>query len=211
MAKKERKVIKQVENAKLYSDGSILLMDVRASHPHCGTPYKGENDDGKETSKYSIVGMLPKKSHTAAKNLLKEVILKLCADNDAKVAKDKWFLRDGDEAEQTEYEGHFIVSANESKRPSVRDRDTSVLTPEEADERIVGGYWVNILIRPWFFSGKAKNGKTYPKRMCCGLVAVQFVRKDETFGEGRIDDDGVFDEVDGDDWNETESNDDDDL
>ncbi len=151
------------------------------------------------TKKFGVQGMLPKKTHVAAKDLIKEVIQKLCKDNDAKVATDKWFLANGDDKEQEEYAGYFIISTSETKRPTARKRDGSVMSPEEADESFYGGCWGNLLIRPWYFNGKAKNGKSYPKRVCAGIVSAQFVRDDEPFGEGRIDDEGVFDEVEGDD------------
>jgi hypothetical protein len=73
------------------------------------------------------------------------------------------------------------------------------MTPEEADEEFYGGMWGNALISVWFFDGKAKSGKTYPKRVLGSLHSVQKVKDDEAFGQGRIDDEGVFDEVDDDD------------
>lgn len=198
----ERKVVEKVENATLYSDGTIKIENVRFSFPHIGTPQENEDDNGKKSLKYGNVAMLPKKTHVAAKNLVKSVIQKLMTDNDAKVANDKWFLADGDQKEQEEYSGYYVINASESKRPSARKRNGEQMTPQEADDAFYGGCWGNVFIRPWYFNGKAKNGKAYPKRICAGLVAVQFVRDDEPFGEGRINDDGVFDEVDEDDWNE---------
>ena len=63
------------------------------------------------------------------------------------------------------------------------------MSPEEADESFYGGCWGNLLIRPWYFNGKAKGStKTYPKRICCGYNGVQFLKDDTPFGSGRIDD-----------------------
>lgn len=199
MARTERTVVKKVQDATLFSDGTIRLDNVRLSFPHIGEPQENENDDGKKQLKFGVVAMLPKKTHSAAKDLVKSVILKIIEDEETKVAVDKWFLTNGDDKEQEEYAGHFIISANETKRPTARKRNGEVMTPEEAEETFYGGCWGNVFIRPWYFNGKAKNGKTYPKRICAGLVAVQFVRDDEPFGEGRISDDGVFDQVEGDD------------
>lgn len=195
----ERTVVTKVSNAVLYSDGTIKLENVRLSFPHIGTPQEQKNDAGDIEKSYGLVAMLPKKTHTAAKDLIKKVIQGICTENESKVATDKWFLANGDEKERDEYAGMFIVSASDRRnRPSARDRDGSVLTPEEADDKFYGGCWANVLIRPWFFNGKAKNGKNYPKRVPAGLVAVQFVRDDDSFGEARINDDGVFDAVDDD-------------
>jgi hypothetical protein len=201
MAKTAREVVKKVKNAILYSDGTIRIDNVRASYPHTGEPYSKNGEKGK----FGIVAMLPKSTHVEAKDLVKSVMDKLLADNDAKVAADKKFLRNGDDSGNESYEGHWTISASESRRPSVRDRDGSLLTPEEAEEKIYGGCWVNVLIRPWYQDG-VKVGKGFGKRVNSGLVGVQFVRDDEPFGEGRIDDEGVWD-----DEGEGSSSDDDDL
>lgn len=198
MAKQERTIVKKVKNAVLYSDGTIRLDNVRESYPHIGTAYEAENDAGKTTKKYGCVFMLPKATHKEAEDLVKSVIEKLTKDNDAKVPTERWFLADGDNHENASYAGHYIVSTSESRRPTARKRSGEVITDaEEADDQFVGGYWANGLIRPWFFNGKAANGKTYPKRVCCGIVAIQHNREDETFGDGRINDEGVFDESEG--------------
>jgi hypothetical protein len=194
----ERTVVTKVSNAVLYSDGTVKLENVRLSFPHIGTPQEQKNDAGDIEKSYGLVAMLPKETHVAAKDLIKKIIQDLAAKNEAKVATDKWFLADGDDKERAEYEDNYIVSASDRKnRPSARNRDGTVMTPDEADDKFYGGCWANVLIRPWYFSGKAKNGKTYPKRVCAGLVGVQFLRDDESFGEGRVNDDGVFDAVEG--------------
>lgn len=195
----ERTVVAKVTNAVQYSDGTIRIDNVRLSYPHLDIPYKSEGDDGNTKESFSLEAMLPKGTHTAAKDLIKKVLNQIQVDNDAKVKTEHWFLKNGDESDKPEYEGHFLVKASDTRRPSVRNRDGSVMSEREIGDRIYGGCWGNILIRPWYFNGKAKNGKTYPKRLLANLVAVQFVRDDEPFGEGRISDEGVWDAVDGDD------------
>lgn len=195
----ERTVVAKVTNAVQYSDGTIRIDNVRLSYPHLDTPFKSEGDDGNTKETYSLEAMLPKDTHTAAKDLIKKVLNQIQVDNDAKVKTEHWFLKNGDDADKPEYEGHFLVKASDTRRPSVRNRDGSAMSEREIADRIYGGCWANVLIRPWYFNGKAKNGKTYPKRLLANLVAVQFVRDDEPFGEGRISDEGVWDAVDGDD------------
>lgn len=193
----EREVVSKVTNAVLYSDGTIKLENVRASYPHVGTAYASKNDDGVEEKRWSIAVMLPKESHKAAKDLVKKAIEKMCADNEAKVATANWFLADGDQKEQEEYAEHFIVNAGDkTRRPVTRDRKNEVIDAEAADQLFYGGCWVDVLIRPWYFDGKAKNGKKYPKRVCSGLVAVKFKRDDDPFGDSIVGDDGVFDDDD---------------
>lgn len=196
MAKTERKIVKQVKNARLYSDGTIFLENVRASYPHLGTPGENEDDDGNVTKKFGITGMLPKATHKEAKELVKSVIQKLITDNEAKIPNHLWFLKDGDQSEKETNQGMFLVATSETRRPISRDRKANILEADEADELFYGGCWVNMLIRPWYFNGKAKkSNKTFPKRICASTVSVQFVRDDDPFGDGQINDDGVFDDV----------------
>lgn len=211
MAKSERTVVKKVTNAVLYSDGTIRIDNVRASHPHLDVPFAGKDDSGGQgKAKFGIIAMLPKTTHTAAKNLVKEAITALLAENDAKVALDKWCMKNGDDSDRDEYAGHFTISARESRRPTCRDRRGNVMDVEETAEAFYGGCWVNVLIRPWYQDG-VKVGKGFGKRVNAGVVAVQFVRDGEAFGDGRIDDDGVFGTVDDNDFDDAGDDDGDDL
>jgi hypothetical protein len=209
----ERTVVSKVSNAVLYSDGTIRIDGVRLSYPHLDKPYESEGDDGNKKSQYSADSMLPKETHKAAKDLVKKVIEQLMDENKVKVPTANWFLKDGDKlAEEDENKstlaGHFLVKAAEKRRPTVRKRNGETMTEREIEDTIYGGVYANVLIRPWYFNGKARSGKTYPKRILANLIAVQFVRDGEPFGEGRISDDGVFDAVEGDDGFDDDSGDD---
>jgi hypothetical protein len=187
----ERTVVKKVENAVLYSDGTIRIDNVRASYPHLAEKFVDK--DG-TVGKFGVVGLLPKDTHTAAKNLIKEQILKVIKDGGGdKVALDKWFLRDGDNGDKEEEAGNYVVKSSESKRPTCRKRNGEVMTVDEVESTIYGGCYVNILIRPWYQDG-VKVGKGFGKRVNAGIVAVQFNRDGEPFGDGRITDDGVWDD-----------------
>lgn len=169
----------------LYADGTIRVDWVRFSYPHLRRAYAG--DDGGEP-KFGLVGLLMKKTHKAAQELIAEQIAKLLKDNKVKaLASDKKFLRDGDESDKEEHAKAWTVSARETRRPPLRNRDNSVVEPEEADEVFQPGYWGSILIRPWFQNNK------YGKRVNAGLSSVQFVMKDDTFGEGRLSDEDLDD------------------
>lgn len=181
-----REIKKKVKNAILYTDGTIRISGVRFSYPHLRKPYKGDDDKGEP--KYGLVALLPKKTHRAAKDLIKERIEELLKENKVKsLASDRKFLRDGDTSGKPEHEGHYTVSARETRRPPLRNRDNSVVEPEDADEVFQPGYWGDVLIRPWYQNNK------YGKRVNAGLSSVQFVKKDEVFGEGRISDEDLDD------------------
>ena len=209
---------KRVANAIWYTNGSIKIENVRFSYPHLDKPYAGKNNDGSQAGKpkFGIVGMLPKKTHAAAKELVVEAMNELLAANkDGKgvaptVSSDKKFIRNGDDHEKAEtYAGHWIVSAREERQPSVRDKQAQLVTEPSAIAKLVyGGAWGHIMIRPWYQDGQ-KVGAGYGKRVNAGLVGVQFIRDDKPFGEGRVDDsdawaaeegsnsDGMDDEDDG--------------
>jgi hypothetical protein len=140
------------------------------------------------------------KKHGALIEALQDQIAAIIKANDGgKVSADRRFLRDGNDADREEYEGHWIVSARETKRPNVRDADGELLDPVDDEDRIeeliYGGCYCDILIRIWFQDG-VKVGKGYGKRVNAGLVTVKFREDGESFGEGRIDDSDAWGEDD---------------
>lgn len=185
-----REIVTRVSNAVLYSDGLIRVDNVRASYPHLAKPYAGKRDDGSPGKPtFSIVGLLPKDTHKAAKDLCVKRIQQMMDEHKVpKLAADKKFIRDGDLSDKAEYEGMWTVSAREERRPAVRGPGNRVLTPEEIPDIIYAGCYVSILLRPWF-----QKSEEYGKRANCGLVAVRFMRDGEPFGEGRIGDEDVDD------------------
>jgi hypothetical protein len=185
-----RTVVKEVKNGKLYSDGTILLTNVRASYPHVLDKYKGDDDNAK--AKHSIVVLMPKKkSYRAVREMVQDEIGKILAANRIKNMKaENKFLRDGDLAGREEYEGMWSINASEAKKVHVLDNKRSsktgkprVLKPGEDDDRIYAGCWVNVLIRPWFQNNK------FGKKVNAGLVVCQFNHDDEPFGQARISED----------------------
>lgn len=205
MAKRE--VVSKVTNAVLYSDGMIRIDNVRASYPHLDKPWSGE--EGQEP-KFSIVSLLDKTTHKAAKDLIVKRINEIMKENKTeKIAADKKFIRDGDLMAKPECENHWVVSARETRRPSVRGADNEVLSTDEILDVIYAGCYVSVLIRPWF-----QNHQKFGKRVNAGLVAVRFRRDGEAFGEGRISDDDIDDYMDDDDddaFGGSAADDDDDL
>lgn len=199
MAEKEKmKTIKKVANAALLKKGDQLFVrvsNVRLSYPHLDKPYKKEGDQG--VAKYGVVGLLPKDTHGAAKKLIDSVIADVMAENKVKaLAADKKFLRDGDESDKEEHEGHWTLSAREERRPVLKemdgDGDLTLVEPEDAKETFYGGCWGSLLIRPWFQNNK------FGKRVNAGLSAVTKKADDDSFGEGRIAEEDVDDAFDDD-------------
>jgi hypothetical protein len=195
-AKEKMRTIRKVDNAALLKKGDQLFIrvsNVRLSYPHLDKPYKKEGDQG--VAKYGVVGLLPKDTHKAARKLIDEVIADVMKENKVKaLAADKKFLRDGDESDKEEHEGHWTLSAREERRPVLKeyvDGELSIVEPEDAKETFYGGCWGSLLIRPWFQNNK------FGKRVNAGLTAVTKKADDDSFGEGRIaeeDVDEAFDE-----------------
>lgn len=183
----ERTVVKQVANAVLYSDGTIRLDNVRASHPHVFVAKEGKDDKGNPTpAKFSIQVFMPKGSHKAAKDLLVEVINDMLREHKTKaLPPERKFIRDGDVSGKDEQEGNWVISASEKNRPQLRNRDPRIPLTEKHSDIIYGGCYVNVLIRPWW------QDNQYGKRVNAGLSAVQFLRDGEPFGTGRITADDV--------------------
>jgi hypothetical protein len=201
----QRTIVKREDYAILYSDGTMLIKEVRASYAHLFEPYQGPPDPktgNVPPARWGIVGLMPKtRAYRASKDLIRDHINQIVKDAKLKdlPAANK-FLRDGDLAAKPEYEGMYTINAGEVKarppalRGNVRDPKTKkpvVLRPGVDDAVIQSGYWVNLLIRPWF------QNNTWGKKVNASLIAVQLVREDEVFGQGRISDDDVdetFDE-----------------
>jgi hypothetical protein len=134
-----------------------------------------------------------------AKDLVKAEVDRLIREAKLKgLPADKKCLRNGDDSGKPEDEGYYTVSASELRRPVVRgnfrDKKTGkavVLKPGVDDEVIYGGCWGNVLVRPWYMNNK------FGKRVNANLIAVQFLKDDEAYGQGRIGEDDIdetFDE-----------------
>lgn len=204
MAKEEKAtVVKKVKNAALFSDGSIRVSNVRFSYPSIDQPYVSENDDGKKTKRYKIVGMAGKETHEEAIQMIEDRIAELLKENKVRaLPAGKKFLTDGDEAGKEESEGFMLISASEKTQPTMRhwvDGRSEVLDEDDedapsAESLFYGGAWGSIWVNPWF-----QDHKKYGKRVNANLRAVMFKKHDEPFGKGRISEDEVDEAFDEDD------------
>ena len=181
--------LKTVENAILFEGDVIKLLNVRASYPHLDKPYKGDDSDGKAA--YSISALLPKETHREAAKLVSEAIATFAAREKFKVAKDRRCLKDGEGSGKDEQEECWIVSARETKAPTVRDRTGKKIEDKDSiPEIIYAGCRVDVIIRLW------KQDNKFGKRVNANLISVAFRADDEPFGEGRVTDDNYWDEDD---------------
>lgn len=212
------------KNYELYTDGKdkVIKMLVRLSHPHFGAPQEQEGDSGKKRITNGGVAMLPKSTHVEAKDAFVKIMNEIMenAPNDkgskgVKIPPEYKCIKNGDDKDREEYQDHWVINFSQSKpKPAIRRKDGSVIqTDAEIDNLFYGGCWAYVMLRPWYFDGKAKgDSKTYPKRIACGFIGAQFVRDDTPFGAGRIDDTNAWGSVDdGEAGGDDGLNDDDDL
>jgi hypothetical protein len=184
----DRKIVKQVENAKLYSDGTISISNCRASYPHVDK--KWAKNPGKDTPRYSITGILSMDTHAEAIALCREVAEQVRKEGKLKpnLKDELYFIRDGAAEKKPEYEGAWIVASGETQRPAVLRRDkTRFDSPEEIADTILPGCRIDLLIEPW------AQDNEHGQRVNASLRGVRYLRmvEGEEIGEGGIDEETV--------------------
>ena len=172
---------------KINEDGTIQVKDVRLSYPHLFTPWNQEEGKPK---KYAGRFILPKSTHGPEIKVLQNHLVELQKEYfKARIPLANMFLRNGDDLGRPEYEGAWYIAASETIRPQVVGKRREVL--DESDDVVYGGCFVNVLIRPW------KQDNKHGKKINANLIAVQFVRDGERFGQARPDINEHFEDEDG--------------
>lgn len=194
-----RTVLKSAKNAKgqviakLYSDGTILISDVRASYPHLDEPWAKKSTD---TKAYSLTGILPVATHQPAIDLCLEVCDDLLKENNKgkDIADNVKFIRDGKPTKKPEYEGAWIIASRETEKPTVLHPDKSEMeSPAEIKKTIRAGFFTDMLIQPWW------QDNEHGQRLNASLRAVRFRREGPMISEGGIKKDDAISSFDDDD------------
>lgn len=188
-----RTVIKSAKNAagqticKVYSDGTVLVADVRISYPHIDRMWR-KNE--KDTPAFSATAILPLKTHQPAIDLLNEVCMEIIEDRNKgrDIKDDAKFVRDGKPTKKPEYADAWIVASRETEKPTVLHPDKSEMeSPEEIKKEIKAGYYVDMLIQPWW------QDNEHGQRVNASLRAVRLRREGPLIAEGGISkDDAIF-------------------
>jgi hypothetical protein len=193
--KAPRTIVSQGKNYKIYSDGTILIADVRASYPHLDK--KWAKNPAKETPKYSVVGILPNSTHAAAIQLLRDHADGLIKAHPkiTKIKADAYFVRDGDQSAKDEYADAWTINASETNRPAVLNTDKSAMDIDEIADIIKPGARIDMLIEPWM------QDNEHGQRCNASLRGVRYLRmiEGEEIGEGGLSDDEVMSSFDDDD------------
>ena len=169
----------------------IKLNNVRLSFPSL---FRKAQFNGEET-KFEATLLISKDEQADLITQIKNAIAdKLKVDlKGAKLAADKLCLKDGDEIDYDGYAGTYSIKASNKTRPMCINKDKSPIT--EDDNVIYGGCYVNAIVELW-----AQNN-AYGKRINANLLAVQFAKDGDPFGDGGVtaslsDFDEVFDDSD---------------
>ena len=87
------------------------------------------------------------------------------------------------------YHGMYVVASNNYKRPTLLGRDKTQLTPDEAEQRLYAGCYVDAIVNFWV------QDNQYGEAIRCSLQGVRFREDGEEFGaSGASADD--FDDLD---------------
>lgn len=90
------------------------------------------------------------------------------------------------------YEGMFVVSAKNSRRPLCLSKTKEILTPDEVESMLYAGCYVTAIVTFWI------QDNQYGEAVRCSLEGVKFVRDGDAFGAaGASADDFDDDDEDG--------------
>lgn len=164
----------------------LVIKNVRVSFINALWTPKGIANVPDSPVRYSCNFIIPK-DHPQVEEIKRaqEIVAKeKWGTNAAKILRScladrgKHVLRDGDSVTYDGYEGNYYISANARvpQKPAVRDRDGKTEIAEE-DGKLYSGCYVNAHIDIY---ATDKGGS----KLCCGLVAVQFVKRGEPLGNG---------------------------
>ncbi|MDP8051027.1 DUF2815 family protein [Pasteurella atlantica] len=170
----------------------VKLKDVRLAFPAL---FQAKTINGEGDPRFSATFLLEKNSANA----------KAIENAINQVAKDKWddkaeailkgirtrnavCLHDGAEkAEYDGFDGKMYVSASNSAKPKILDRDKTELI--QVDGKPYGGCYVNAVIDIW-----AQDNK-YGKRINASLMGVQFFRDGDAFAGGGVASEDDFEDL----------------
>lgn len=166
-----------------YKMAKVQIKNARLSFPSL---FQKASFNGQESGKYEATFLFPK-TDVATYNAVMSAIEQCKIENkNTKVAKDKIFIKDGDEIEYDGYAGMWAVKAANSKRVTIINRDKTPIA--ESDDILYAGCYVNAIIEPW------SQDNQFGKRINANLLGVQFVKDGEPFGSGAMDVTDEFDD-----------------
>ena len=170
-------------------ENKVIFGPCRLSYTHVFNRYNPDGDQA--DGKYMTNVLIPKDEKETI-----EAINKAIAEAKKQAIVSKWGgkepkkldmpLRDGDEKDDENYDGHLFVNAKSNTRPGIVDRKKVPIVDEE---EVYSGVWAVVSVT---FFGYDKNGN---KGVACGLNNIMKFKDDEHFG-GRVSAESDFGDVD---------------
>lgn len=176
---------------KEFSDGTILILNVRVSHPHFDQPWAKAGDK----PRFSGTAILPITSHKPAIKHLREYARKLilAGNKNVDIPDIMYFIRSGDDTKKPEYAGSWIIASGEETRPVVVNPDKTDMEISEIKSAIKAGFFIDMLIQPWFMDNK------HGKRCNASLRMVRLRREGPLLTQSGINKDDAIGSFDDDD------------
>ena len=189
----------------------IFLSNVRLSFPHIAEPQRQVNaETGKERISYNCEFIMPQ-DHAGFQQFMAkygELALAKWAEHaqtvmgmiqndrksrcygrgEEKVNKKTFTPYDG-------YAGNVFITAGRDSQPQIIQADGSAIDPnntmayQQLTRKMYGGAYVNAAIKPWLQDNRHGRG------VRCDLVALQFAKDGQPFGEGAVDASAMFGSV----------------
>jgi len=188
----------------------VYLSNVRLSFPHLIEPQKTINSEGKERISYNVDLIMPpndpglaafmaryselavekwKQNAQAVMQLIQNERKQRCYGAGEEVVNKKTFQPyDG-------YAGMVHIGAGSERPPQMillngdKADPSNTMLYQQLARSLYGGCRVNVAIKPWLQENKHGRG------IRCDLVAIQFAKDDQPFGDAAPDITGVFGQV----------------
>lgn len=174
------------------TDTKVVFGPCRLSYTHVFNKYNPDGDTA--DGKYMTNVLIPK----GEKETIKALEDAIEAAKKAGIVS-KWGgkepkkldmpLRDGDEKDDENYDGHLFVNAKSGTRPGIVDKNRVPIVDEE---EVYSGVWAIVSVS---FFAYDKNGN---KGVACGLNNIMKFKDDEHFG-GRVSAESDFADIDAED------------
>lgn len=185
----------------------IYLTNARLSFPHLVEPQKQMGDNNKERISYNAEFILTPQDPCFAQFMAKvqelavgkwkehaAQVLAMCnadrklrcyGSGNEKINKKTFQPYDG-------YAGMVYITAGRDTPPQIIQGDGKPIDPsntlayQQLTRAMFGGCYVNAAVKPWLQENK------YGRGVRCDLVALQFAKPGEAFGEGAVDASPLF-------------------
>ena len=189
----------------------IFLSNVRLSFPHIAEPQRSVSElTGKERISYNCEFIMPQ-DHPGFQQFMArvgEISALKWAENASVVLgmiqndrKSRCYGRGEEKVNKKTftpydgYAGNVFITAGRDSQPQIIQADGSAIDPnntmayQQLTRKMYGGCRVNAAIKPWLQDNRHGRG------VRCDLVALQFAKDGQPFGEGAVDASNLFGSV----------------